>query len=767
VYALACFLICLVSAVRAEEPAKAPLADSAEYVKKGWTLRDDLAQTIALMDEAIAMYGAAADAQAAGIKDWPKEDVTLNREMNDVATCLFIKAESYARAGKTPDAVATFAAIIEKYPFAQQWDPRGWFWSVKEKAVQSIQKYDATWCGTHAGACEIKKHEPLFAASDLTLADEGTEFPIDYTKYGTFEAAGTKDFRYILNDREGLAKASGEGVYPNTASVKADPEYLAMKAQVFKIDHWKVLTSRDFKSAFYRWNFAPEPAHVRQFYLGDILERAGYIKQAIKAYHACLVHYPKGYGKTYFNTPWYISKAALARITYLLKAHPEFGYALLDASVVIENGFDNDVNNDVYIVNPGRFVKNETVAAEVARPLGSILAEVGTTTKLVKYDSGDWQLSVDGKPYFIKGITYDPTRVGEAPDDGSLEEWTVQDTNKNGLLDGPYETFVDANGNNQQDADEPTVGDFALLKRMGANTIRRYHQPHKPEKKALRELYEKYGIRTILGDFLGKYTLGSGAPWNPGTDYRNEEHQKAMMESVKQMVLEHKDEPYVLFWLLGNENVYGVACNADKDPEGYYTFVNNVAKMIKELDPSRPVAVCGGDLLYVDVFGRLCPDVDIFGTNAYRGKYGFGDMWLDVKKYTDKPFFLTEYGVSSISSGYTKEVGEAYQVDYHRGTWQDIYAHRAGHGAGNSLGGVAFEYLDEWWKAYEPSIHDERGQFIGPFLDGYIHEEWLGVVGQGDGSKSPFLRVLKPAYLEYERMWNSDDFVVVSDTKSV
>ncbi|OGX15963.1 MAG: hypothetical protein A2166_06815 [Omnitrophica WOR_2 bacterium RBG_13_41_10] len=330
------------------------------------------------------------------------------------------------------------------------------------------------------------------------------------------------------------------------------------------------------------------------------------------------------------------------------------------------------------------------------------------------------------------------------------------DFNYNGKIDGPYDSFVDKNRNNKQDRNEPAVGDFKLMKDMGVNTIRVYHQPFTVNKELLGELYGKYGIRVIMGDFLGKYALGSGAKWNPGTDYNNEEQKKNMMESVTKMVLEFKDEPFILFWLLGNENIYGYACNADKYPDEFFKFANEVAQQIKSIDPEHPVAICSGDILFLDKFGKDAPDIDIFGTNAYRGDYGFGFLWRQVKGETNKPVFITEFGCPAYAEGKSIEQTEYLQAEYHSNSWRDIEDNMAfgiGIGSGNALGAVVFEWLDEWWKAYEPSQHDTKGLWAGPFPDGFMHEEWLGVSGQGDGKLSPYLRQLRKAYYRYKKLW--------------
>ena len=41
-------------------------------------------------------------------------------------------------AGKAEEAVVKFQEIMDEYPWAQAWDPRGWYWSVTEKARPAL-----------------------------------------------------------------------------------------------------------------------------------------------------------------------------------------------------------------------------------------------------------------------------------------------------------------------------------------------------------------------------------------------------------------------------------------------------------------------------------------------------------------------------------------------------------------------------------------------------------------------------------------------------
>jgi beta-glucuronidase len=685
-----------------------------------------------LLREFRQYYGEELERQKTQLTDFPARGSEDEYAVyNDFATVLFVWAEMHMNYGKTEKAIELFKSIIDEFPWSTAWDPRGWRWKVAEKSQDSID--------VMAGK-PVPEPEPVPSEfqSLPKLHKPGVEKIIDYKKYGEFVDVGTGQYKYQINDQPGLMEAVGEGIYPNTGSVLKNPGYKKAKEEGrLEGTHWDFVRSDDLEAAFYKWATARESEGVKLFYIGLIFEKAGMLYEAIKAYHAIVVHFPHAIGWTYWETPWYPAQAAISKIKHIVRTHPELNLKVKWMKIEVAKGFDNKVNNDIIVTYPG-IIEEKTWWD---RTRGSLNLEApflklgkpkkiigGGRTQLIQFENNHWQLRVDGKPFVIKGVTYAPTKIGQSPDKGTLVSWMYEDDNKNGKPDGPYDAWVDKNQNNTQDSDEPVVGDFQLMKEMGVNTIREYHQPFKPNKELLRKMHEEYGFYVIMGDFLGKYTLGSGADWSKGTDYQNEEHKKNMMESVRSMVMEYKDEPFILMWLIGNENNYGVASNADKKPEAYFEFVNEVAKMIKSIDPNHLVAICNGDTLYLDIFAEYGRDVDIYSANVYRGDYGFGAYWEQVMDAAGKPAFVTEYGCPAYARHLTKEQAEKAQAEYHQGNWLDIEANFAGRkdGTGNALGGVAFEWTDEWWKNYEPFYHDRKSDAIGPFPGGFYYEEWFG-----------------------------------------
>src|SRR5690349_15947639 len=134
----------------------------------------------------------------------------------------------------------------------------------------------------------------------LTLAFPGSRGSVDYEKYGTFEATGTPRYRYAIRDRVGLAAAVGEGIYPNTAALK-DPAFIALRNEgKLAGSHWRFVDTPTAALNFYKWAQTAEDPGVKQFYMSMMLERSGYLWEAVQSFYAVAVHFPKSLGYTYF-----------------------------------------------------------------------------------------------------------------------------------------------------------------------------------------------------------------------------------------------------------------------------------------------------------------------------------------------------------------------------------------------------------------------------------------------------------------------------------
>ena len=209
----------------------------------------------------------------------------------------------------------------------------------------------------------------------------------------------------------------------------------------------------------------------------------------------------------------------------------------------------------------------------------------------------------------------------------------------------------------------------------------------------------------------------------------------------------------MLLYLLGNENNYGLFWEGAETEDipmqdrkstqkalPMYTLFNEGAKAIKSMDMNHPVALCNGDLLFLDLIANECKDVDIFGANVYRG-ISFGDLYDRVKKEYGKPVLLTEFGADAFNVQSADE-DQRSQAMFDLGNWREIYENAAGVGkAGNSIGGYTFQFSDGWWKYGQTKnldIHDanaswSNGGYTFDFAKGEnnMNEEWFGICAKG------------------------------------
>jgi len=370
-----------------------------------------------------------------------------------------------------------------------------------------------------------------------------------------------------------------------------------------------------------------------------------------------------------------------------------------------------------------------------------------------KLKNKNYRLLVNGRPYVVKGVCYNPIPIGSNYE---------------------YDWWSDPN--------KPWIVDGKLMKEMGVNTIRLYQSHDNPEevKQVIRDLYELYGIRTLLGDWLGFWEY-------PCPFYGDKKFQNKVKQQVLEMVRLYKDEPGILGWILGNENNYSclghvnpwssTEVDAEPDPQKqkamrakiYYSFVNEISEEIHRIDPKHPVGLGNGELVGLDSANKYCQDVDFVACIIYRGKT-FGNLFNSLKATFDKPILLAEFGADCYDA-YLKKEDQNMQAFFLKSQWEQIYENLANNkkGAGNCIGGTVFEWTDEWWKHTQDNpetwkIHDiESGWSNGSYYfdvkaekNMNMNEEWFGIVALDEQIENGLnKRVPRKAYYEIREFWKN------------
>jgi beta-galactosidase/beta-glucuronidase len=364
-----------------------------------------------------------------------------------------------------------------------------------------------------------------------------------------------------------------------------------------------------------------------------------------------------------------------------------------------------------------------------------------------------YQLIVDGRPYIVKGVCYNPIPIGASHE---------------------YDWFSDPN--------KPWMVDGKLMKEMGINTIRLYqsHENKEELRRVIRDLYNNFGIRTILGHWLGFWEY-------PCPFYGDKEFQKRIKDDVLAMVKEFKYEPGVLLWILGNENNYSCLGRVnpwsteevDKEPDPmkknalrlkiYYTYLNDLVKEIHKIDLNHPVAIGNGELVGLESANKYCPDADLVACIIYRGKT-FGGLFRSLRATFDRPVMMAEFGADCYDAKVKKEDQNA-QAYFLESQWRQIYENLANNpkGSGNCIGGTSFEWTDEWWKHnqdFEESwkVHDTESNWsngsyyfdIDAEGNKNMNEEWFGIVGLSEEKDCGLnKRIPRKAYYVIREFWKN------------
>ncbi|MBK8165278.1 MAG: hypothetical protein IPK64_04825 [bacterium] len=169
-----------------------------------------------------------------------------------------------------------------------------------------------------------------------------------------------------------------------------------------------------------------------------------------------------------------------------------------------------------------------------------------------------------------------------------------------------------------------------LLAASGANTFRTWGVG--PDLGRQLDEAQRLGLAVVVGHWLGHE--------RHGFDYHDAASLAQQRERVRSDVLAYLDHPAVLLWAVGNE-MEGFA--AGDDP-AIWAHVQDIAAMIKELDPHHPVmtvtAEIGGGR--VRAVHALCPSIDIMGINSYGGLPSVPARYRELGG--TKPIIITEFG---------------------------------------------------------------------------------------------------------------------------
>jgi hypothetical protein len=204
-----------------------------------------------------------------------------------------------------------------------------------------------------------------------------------------------------------------------------------------------------------------------------------------------------------------------------------------------------------------------------------------------------------------------------------------------------------------------------------------------------------------------------------GFDYDDADAVAAQLEFARQEVLKYKDHPALLGWIIGNEpNLHF------RNPK-VFDAINDISKMIHELDPNHPTttALAGINKELADLIEQRAPDLDFLSIQMY------GDI-VNLPRYVKKiglkgPYMVTEWGaIGHWEVGTTK--------------WGAPIEQNSSDKAAN------------YRKSWNVAIASDKKQIIGSyvFLWGQKQERtptWYGMLLE-DGSKTETIDVMQKVW---------------------
>lgn len=328
------------------------------------------------------------------------------------------------------------------------------------------------------------------------------------------------------------------------------------------------------------------------------------------------------------------------------------------------------------------------------------------------------KLYVDGKPFLVRGVGYNPIPIGQRP--------------------GSKQIFNSAVWRR----------DLPLLRKMGCNAIRTWDNV---DNEAFLDACWNGGrdpIYVIMGYWISN-----------DLDFSKLSVRQQIRNQYKRFVERFHRHPAVLFWALGNENNYWYKRS---DISDWYTLANELAMTAYQVegDDYHPVAIVNGLTKHSTgrIVGRIgSPEektddrsmnyIDIWGVTYYEG-YSFGNFFTEMEKATKKPVWIAEFGIDAWDN--QKEMVDAEgQATWDLNQWRELAQAR------NCIGGTVMAYCDEWWKDEMglDDTHDTGGYFFRNNPDHYSNEEWYGIMEPYRDKKGVDRMQPRAVYYALQKEW--------------
>ncbi|MDR0416544.1 MAG: hypothetical protein LBH76_04370 [Propionibacteriaceae bacterium] len=174
---------------------------------------------------------------------------------------------------------------------------------------------------------------------------------------------------------------------------------------------------------------------------------------------------------------------------------------------------------------------------------------------------------------------------------------------------------------------------FALARDMGCTYVRLAHYPHA---RAAAQVADELGL--LLWEEIPVY-------W--AIDFANPATAREAQNQLSELIARDRNRAAVVIWSVGNEN---------PDTDARLTFMSDLARLAKALDPTRLTsAACLVDPGGADgpvIADRLAEVIDIIGVNEYYGWYepDFSRLpRLFENSRLTKPVIVSEFGADAVA----------------------------------------------------------------------------------------------------------------------